>query len=150
MLFIFCFTIIDCYTVLYNTFVVKLKVDICILNCLSLNHSQMFFQAFFIVFVMDIIQCRSILIRDYPVSTEQTIEFSSAIVHLILISVYLLSLLPSADDSRSQYEELLTNESPNERQSLTGSTSRRLNRHSYGGFHEPVDPDYLVRFSINH
>ena len=93
---------------------------------------------------MDIIQCRSVLIRDYPVSTEQTIEFSSAIVHLILISVYLLSLLPSADDSRSQYEELLTNESPNERQSLTGSGSRRLNRHSYGGFHEPVDPDYLV------
>jgi hypothetical protein len=118
-------------------------------NSLSLNLSQIFLQAFFIVFVTDIIQCRSILIRDYPVSTEQTIEFSSAIVHLILISVYLLSLLPSADDSRSQYEELLTNESPNERQSLTGLTSRRLNRHSYGGFHEPVDPDYLVRLSIN-
>ena len=99
---------------------------------------------FFIVAVVDVIQCRSILIRDTPGSTEETIYFSSAIVHLILIGTYLLSLLPSSDDSQSQYEELLTNETGGERQSLTGATPRRSNRFSYGGFHEPVDPDYLV------
>jgi hypothetical protein len=65
-------------------------------------------------------------------------------VHLILIAVYLLSLLPSADESQSQYEELLTNEAAGEREPLAGSSTRRIARNSYGGFHEPVDPDYLV------
>ena len=102
------------------------------------------FQVFFVVVVIDLIRCRSVLIRESSDSKEQEILFSSAIVNLVLIAVYLLSLLPSADDSQSNYEELLTNETANERQPLTGTPPRRINRHSYGGFHEPVDPDYLV------
>jgi hypothetical protein len=106
-----------------------------------------FFQAFILVMVVDLIQARSAIFHAPPDSPEHKIQFSSAIIRLICLAIYLLSLLPSADDSESHYEELLTNEMPSERQPLNGSASRRIYRHSYGGFHEPVDPNYLVRLS---
>lgn len=91
--------------------------------------------------VVDCIQCRSILLLDPPDNRQNVILVAHAITQLVCLSLYCLTLLPAGDDSDSQYEELLTNESTEERQGLLQGLSSHTNQ--YGGFHEDMDPEYL-------
>ena len=50
---------------------------------------------------------------------------SHAIIQLILLAIYVLTLIPAGTDSESHYEELLTNENTGERTSLLRNSFTR-------------------------
>ena len=93
------------------------------------------------VTIIDCLQCRTLITRKSPHKNLHYIMETTAIFQLILLSLYILTLIPAGDDSESSYEELSINESPGERSSLL---SRPGSRHDYGGFAEDnPDPNYL-------
>ncbi len=94
---------------------------------------------FVMVGIVDAIQCRSTLVNTVFVGPEKYIYETHAIVRLILLAIYLLTLIPAGDDAESQYEELLTNENTDERSGLLAGGGLR----NYSGFHESTDPQYL-------
>ena len=67
---------------------------------------------FTMVTIIDCLQCRTLITRKSPHKNLHYIMETTAIFQLILLSLYILTLIPAGDDSESSYEELSINESP--------------------------------------
>ena len=92
---------------------------------------------FVMVAIIDCLQCRTLITRRHPYQKLHHVMEATAIVELILIAIYILTLIPVGDDSESHYEELLTNESSGERTSLLRNANySRMNTSTYGGFND--------------
>ena len=100
---------------------------------------------FVMVAIIDCLQCRTLITRRHPYQKLHHVMEATAIVELILLAIYTLTLIPVGDDSESHYEEFLaTNETSGERTSLLRNS--RMNTSTYGGFNDDnssQDPNYL-------
>ena len=77
------------------------------------------------VTIIDSLQCRTLIMRDSPYPKLHHIMEANAIIQLILLAIYVLTLIPAGNDSESHYEELLTNENSGERTSLLRNSFTR-------------------------